>query len=94
IDAHTQAAAIYQETGDRHREGAALNNLGAALQEVRRFEEAIDAHTQDLEICRETGDHYGEGAALKNLVMAQQRAQRSGRLRGWWRRVTRDKKTT
>ena len=30
--------------GDRHDEAAALNNLGVALQEVRRFEEAITAY--------------------------------------------------
>jgi Flp pilus assembly protein TadD len=34
----------YRETGDRHGEGRALNNLGLALLEVRRFEEAISAH--------------------------------------------------
>ena len=27
IAAHRDAAAIYRETGDRHREGLALNNL-------------------------------------------------------------------
>jgi len=38
------AAAIYRETGDRHREGSALNNPGNALRAVRRFDEAITAH--------------------------------------------------
>lgn len=28
------AAGIYRETGDRHREGTALNNLGSAVQQV------------------------------------------------------------
>jgi spore cortex formation protein SpoVR/YcgB (stage V sporulation) len=40
ITAHQDAVAIYRETGDRHSEGIALNNLGLALREVRRVEEA------------------------------------------------------
>jgi len=37
IAAHRDAAAIFRETRDRHREGRALNNLGLVLREVRRF---------------------------------------------------------
>ena len=39
----------------------ARNNLGVALQEVRRFEEAITAHQDAVGIFRETGDRHGEG---------------------------------
>jgi Tetratricopeptide repeat len=39
----------------RHPPGMALTNLGVALQEVRRFEEAIAAHQAALAIYRETG---------------------------------------
>ena len=45
----------------------ALNNLGIALREVRRFEEAITAHQDAAAIFRETGDRHGEGMALNNL---------------------------
>ena len=45
----------------------ALNNLGIALREVRRFEEAITAHQDAAAIFRETGDRHGEGMALDNL---------------------------
>ena len=45
----------------------ALTNLGLALQEVRRFEEAITAHQDAAAIFRETGDRHSEGAALNNL---------------------------
>ena len=45
----------------------ALNNLGLALVEVRRFEEAITAHQDAAAIYRETGDRYGEVIALDNL---------------------------
>ena len=44
ITAHQDAAAIFRETGDRHGEGMALDNLGVALREAGRFEEAITAH--------------------------------------------------
>ncbi|WP_260616467.1 tetratricopeptide repeat protein, partial [Streptomyces sp. WAC05950] len=53
IGAHTEAAAMFREFGDRHREGQALGNLGLALREVRRFEEAVDAGTQAAAIFRE-----------------------------------------
>ena len=65
-----------RDLGDRHGEGAALNNLGLALQEVRRFDEAITAHQEDLAICRETGDRHGEGMALNNLGVALREVRR------------------
>ena len=52
--------------GDRAEEGAALNNLGLVLQQVRRFEEAITA-ARTRRIFRETGDRHGEGMAVNNL---------------------------
>ena len=64
------------ETGDRHGEGTALNNLGIALKEVRRFEEAITAHQDAAAIFRETGDRHGEGMALDNLGNALQEVRR------------------
>jgi Tetratricopeptide repeat len=47
----------------------ALNNLGLALREVRRFEEAITAHQDAAAIYRETGDRHREGTALNNLEL-------------------------
>ena len=61
ITAHQDAAAIYRDTGDRHGEGTARNNLGLALRQVRRFDEAITAHQDAAAIYRETGDRHGEG---------------------------------
>ena len=71
ITAYQDAAAIFRETGDRHGEGMALTNLGAALVEVRRFEEAITAYQDAAAIYRETGDRHGEGIALNNLEAAR-----------------------
>jgi len=48
----------------------ALNNLGMALVQVRRFEEAITAERDAAAIYRETGDRHNEGTALVNLGMA------------------------
>jgi tetratricopeptide (TPR) repeat protein len=56
--------------GDQSGEGNALNNLGSALQWVRRFEEAITAHQKAAAIFRETGDRHGEGNVLTNLGAA------------------------
>jgi hypothetical protein len=47
--------AVLRETGDRHGEGLALTNLGAALREVDRFEEAVTACQEAAVIFRETG---------------------------------------
>ena len=66
----TNARDILGQLGDRHGEGAAWNNLGLALQRVRRFDEAITAHTTDLEICQQLGDRHGEGKAWNNLGLA------------------------
>ena len=55
---------------NRDGEGDALNNLGGALLEMCRFEEAITAHQDAAAIYRETGDRQGEGDALNNLGLA------------------------
>ena len=79
ISAHQDAAAIFRETGDRHGEGQALNNLGLALPLVRRFEEAISALQDAAAIFRETGDRHSEGITLNNVESvraAQSRRER------------------
>jgi hypothetical protein len=48
-----------------------LNNLGLALLEVGRFEEAISAHQDAAAIYRETGDRHGENIALRNVDAGQ-----------------------
>ncbi|MFF2132435.1 tetratricopeptide repeat protein [Streptomyces olivochromogenes] len=62
--------AVCRELGDRHREGTALNNLGLALREVRRFEEAIDAHTTAATVFRELGDRHREGTVWTAWAIA------------------------
>jgi tetratricopeptide (TPR) repeat protein len=55
---------------DRHCEGRAQDNLGAALWELRRFDEAIAACRAAVAIFQETGERHGEGLALTNLGIA------------------------
>jgi tetratricopeptide (TPR) repeat protein len=62
--------------GDRRREAVALNNLGAALREVRRFEEAITACQDAAGVFREIGDRHGEADALNNLGSALHEVRR------------------
>jgi len=62
--------------GDRRREGVALNNLGAALREMRRFEQAIIACQDAAAIYREIGDRHGEADALNNLGSALHEVRR------------------
>jgi tetratricopeptide (TPR) repeat protein len=54
----------------------ALNNLFLALQQVRRFDEAITACQHGATINRETGDQHSEGGALNNLGLALQQVNR------------------
>ena len=54
--------------GDHRREAMTWNNLGLALREAGRVEDAIEAFGKDLEICREFEDWYGEGLNLYNLA--------------------------
>ena len=45
----------------------ALRNLGVALREAGRVEDAITAHQDAAALFRETGYRYGEEIALDNL---------------------------
>ena len=56
-----------QRIGDRHRESMALNNLGIALKEVGRSEEAITAYQKVADIFHDMGDQYREALVLDNL---------------------------
>jgi hypothetical protein len=68
IRAHEEAASIYRETGDRHGEGIALNNLGLAIPKVwPRTNEAIATLQRAAAIFQETGDRHAEGSTLNNL---------------------------
>jgi tetratricopeptide (TPR) repeat protein len=54
-----------------------VDNLGANLQQLRRFEEAITALQDAAAIYREVGDLHGEATALNNLAWALQQTGRS-----------------
>ncbi|MEM6753391.1 MAG: CHAT domain-containing protein [Cyanobacteria bacterium P01_C01_bin.38] len=65
-----QALIIYREIKDRHNEGWALGNLGAAYLYLGDYDKAIDYSEQTLAIFREIKDRNGEGTALGNLGVA------------------------
>jgi tetratricopeptide (TPR) repeat protein len=58
--------------GDQQSEADALNNLGLALQAIRRFGEAVAFHRDAAAISRRIGNRPLEGIALHNLGMALQ----------------------
>jgi len=72
----TTAVDLFREFDDRAGEAGAWNNLGAALQGVRRFEEAITAHRRAAGIFCDLGDRYGEGRARNCLGLALKDARR------------------
>jgi tetratricopeptide (TPR) repeat protein len=61
---------VAKRLGDLAHQGDALNNLGSALQELFRFEEAVKTLREAAAIFRQTGDLVGEGDALNNLGLA------------------------
>ncbi|MCX5417744.1 tetratricopeptide repeat protein [Streptomyces sp. NBC_00059] len=52
---------------DTTNEAGAWNNLGTALRELRRFDEAHDAHTTARTLFQQTGDTHSEADAWNNL---------------------------
>lgn len=56
-----------RRVGDRQCEGHALSNLGSALIEADRYDEAIPTCASAAAICEEAGDRYGEANALTGL---------------------------
>ncbi|MFJ8534817.1 ATP-binding protein [Streptomyces sp. NPDC093591] len=62
---------------DRYNEAAAWNNLGNALQEAGRTEEAIDALTRARDQYQAAGDRHNEAAAWHNLGSALGKAGRA-----------------
>ncbi|MFF0198884.1 ATP-binding protein, partial [Streptomyces anulatus] len=52
---------------DTQSEASVWNNLGGALQELRRFDEALHAHQTARDLYQQTGDTNGEATAWNNL---------------------------
>lgn len=53
-----------------------MNNLGLALWETRRFQEAITAHRRQRDLAEKTGTAHDRATALNNLGLAFTGAQR------------------
>jgi CHAT domain-containing protein/lipopolysaccharide biosynthesis regulator YciM len=67
LESWQAALVIYQEIGNRGREGDTLNALGLLFKIAGQPQTAIDLHQQALDIAREINDRTGEGNALGNL---------------------------
>ncbi|MFJ9248324.1 tetratricopeptide repeat protein [Streptomyces sp. NPDC101776] len=68
-----------QSAGTRDGEALAWDNLGIALREAGRTEEAIDAHTRAVDLNQALGDRNSEAAAWNNLGVALLDAGRTGK---------------
>ncbi|MYW14195.1 tetratricopeptide repeat protein [Streptomyces sp. SID2955] len=66
-----------QRAGDRRSEAVACQNLGLALQETGRSEEAIEVLTRGRELCRAIGDRHGEATAWDNIGLVLRSAGRA-----------------
>ena len=71
-------------SGTATARGSAWNNLGIALGEVGRFDEAITAYERDMAICEEFGDRYGQAQTLANLGLVHAELDDPQRARRAW----------
>ncbi len=67
IEKFEEAATHFRLSGDRAREGSALNNIGYVYGLLSEYQKAIDHYTQSLRLSRETGDRRLEATTLLNL---------------------------
>ena len=67
LNSWQQALQIYRAIKNRHKEGWALGNLGAAYSSLGNYDKAIEYSQQRLVIAREIKDRNGEVQALSNL---------------------------
>ncbi|MGY1581120.1 ATP-binding protein [Streptomyces sp. MN13] len=65
-----------RRAGDRRGEATAWSDLGLALREAGRVEEAIDAGTRARDLHQTAGNRHGEATAWSNLGLALQGAGR------------------
>lgn len=63
----TEAAALYEELGDRRGLAGALNNLGMVAQATGEADRARDLYLQALALNRDLGNRLWEGMNLNNL---------------------------
>ncbi|MGH8896825.1 MAG: tetratricopeptide repeat protein, partial [Egibacteraceae bacterium] len=75
-DTHHVGLVAAQAARDRQAEAWMLTSLGAAHEELRRFEEAVDCYERSLAICRKVGARRGEGRTLNKLGIVYRRLRR------------------
>ncbi len=62
-----RALALASETGDKHSQGMAYNNLGYAYYVQGEYEKAIEYYFTYLKISEESGNSTGKALALNNI---------------------------
>ncbi|MFG2865970.1 tetratricopeptide repeat protein [Streptomyces sioyaensis] len=67
VTVRAHALEACQALGDTANLGAAWNNLGNALGELRRYTEARDAHQTALTLYQQTGNTQGQASAWNNI---------------------------
>jgi hypothetical protein len=67
IAIHELGLAAARHVGHELGKRWAYGHLGEAMQDARRYDDAIECHLQALEIGRKIGHKFGEGAALGDL---------------------------
>lgn len=64
---------VFAEFGNISRQGMALGNIGAALEGMKRFEEAVEVYKQSAELLKEAGEHESRAKVMQSLSGLQLR---------------------
>ncbi len=64
---YQEAVALWTETGDRHGEASALDQLGITYDRTGHWESAYDCYTKALHLWESLQDEYGRLEALRQL---------------------------
>jgi tetratricopeptide (TPR) repeat protein len=62
---------VFEKVGDLSKQGMALGNIGAALEELKQFKQAVDHYQRSIELLRQAGETEYRGLVQKSLATIQ-----------------------
>ncbi|GAA3145878.1 hypothetical protein [Streptomyces echinatus] len=78
---HTTARTLFRVAADPHGEATEESNIGDALRQTGRVDEAMGAYGRSPELFREHEDRYGQGVTLDKLADVHVAAHRPAEAR-------------
>ena len=73
LEAATGTDKVFELAGDVHRQAMAYGNQAAALEALKRYDEAMELYQKSSELLKETGDSELRSYVLKSISALQMR---------------------